>query len=198
MSNDDDDFSGITQESFDLLLHWLNPDRDEAGQKYEKIRLRLIKLFACRGRPDAEDLADKAISRVTKKVKQVVVDYEGDPALYFYGVARKVYLEILRPKAIVQEEEFSSPVINPQELEAAEELEQEYSCLELCMEKLPKHNRHLVLEYYQEEKGAKIDHRKRLSQELGIALNALRIRAHRIRVQLQKCMEQCVEKAPVH
>ena len=39
----------LTQEAFDALLAWLDPEREAAGRKYEEIRLRLIKLFTCRG-----------------------------------------------------------------------------------------------------------------------------------------------------
>src|ERR687885_224752 len=87
----------LTQAAFDSLLAWLDADRDQAGEKYECIRLRLIKIFTCRGRPDAEELADETINRVTLKATQVAKDYVGDPALYFYGVAQKVFLESVRP-----------------------------------------------------------------------------------------------------
>ena len=39
----------LTQELFDTLLDWLDPDRERAGQKYETIRLKLIKIFTSRG-----------------------------------------------------------------------------------------------------------------------------------------------------
>ena len=63
------------------------------------------------------------------------------------------------------------------------------------MQRLTADNRKLVLQYYQEEKQAKIDHRKLLAEQLGIALNALRIRAHRIRASLQECVQNCVREA---
>jgi hypothetical protein len=44
----------------------------------------------------AEELADEVINRVSKKLPQIVDIYVGDPALYFYGVARKVHREYLR------------------------------------------------------------------------------------------------------
>src|SRR6266571_4389824 len=86
----------LTQDAFDSLLDWLNADRVLAGKKYEAIRLRLIKIFTCRGCPEAEDLADETINRVTARVEEVANTYEGDPALYFYGVAQKLHLEYLR------------------------------------------------------------------------------------------------------
>jgi hypothetical protein len=39
----------LTQELFDTLLGWLDPDRERAGDKYETVRIRLIKVFTCRG-----------------------------------------------------------------------------------------------------------------------------------------------------
>jgi DNA-directed RNA polymerase specialized sigma24 family protein len=176
--------STLTQEAFDSLLSWLDADREQAGRKYEQIRQRLIKIFTCRGRPDAEELADETINRVTLKVFEVSAGYVGDPALYFYGVAQKVFLEALRTRP---------PVVVPQPIPKSEEIEKEFECLEQCMEQLSSANRELVLEYYQNDKREKIDHRKNLAEKLGIAQNALRIRAYRIRAALQQCVKRCFE-----
>ena len=175
----------LTQEAFDKLLAWLDPNRDQAGKKYEEIRLRLIKIFTCRGCTDAEALTDETINRVTSKVEAIADDYTGDPALYFYGVAHKVHLEYLRTKP--------APALPPP-VEPDDETEQEYDCLEHCIERLTRDNRELVLQYYQEEKQAKINHRKLLAGQLGIALNALRIRAFRIRMALLRCVQDCLEQ----
>ncbi|MBC7931063.1 MAG: hypothetical protein H7Z38_10930 [Rubrivivax sp.] len=175
----------LTQTAFDSLLTWLDDDRDRAGEKYEQIRRRLIKVFTCRGRHDAEELADETINRVTLKAPELSKEYVGDPSLYFYGVAQKVFLESLRkpPAAPL-------PAATPE----PEELERDYECLERCMEQLSPNSRALALEYYREDRRAKIDHRKEMAQRLGIALNALRIRAYRIRAALQQCVQACVEQ----
>lgn len=178
----------LTQESFDALLAWLDPEREAAGRKYEDIRLRLIKIFACRGCYEPEDLADETINRVSKKLKEIASTYSGDPARYFYGVANKVHLEYLRRRP--------AP-FPPAPSEVSDNLEKEYACLERCVQNLSVNNRVLVLQYYQEEKRAKIDHRKHLAAQLGIAVNALRIRACRIRAALQECVTNCLEEAAV-
>jgi RNA polymerase sigma factor (sigma-70 family) len=191
----------ITQQAFDQLLNWLDSDRDSAGSKYEKIRVRLIKIFVCRGCYDADDLADETINRVTAKLGEIAASYSGDPALYFYGVAQKVHLEYLRKKPLVGASLASGREPGGQTVwppEVADGVEHEYACLEQCMDRLPPENRRLVLEYYQEERRAKIDHRKQLADQLGIALNALRIRAHRLRGQLQQCLQSCLEQTPAH
>ncbi|MGH9872439.1 MAG: RNA polymerase sigma factor [Pyrinomonadaceae bacterium] len=172
----------LTQESFDDLLDWLDPNREGAGRKYEDIRLRLIKIFTCRGCHEAEDLTDETLNRVSKKLPEIRNNYEGDPARYFYGVANKVHLEYVRRK----------PVPLPPPPDNSDDLEREYECLERCIEELRPDHRGLVLQYYQEEKRTKIDRRKQLAEQLGIALNALRIRAHRIRGSLYECVRNCV------
>jgi DNA-directed RNA polymerase specialized sigma24 family protein len=176
----------LTQEAFDALLAWLDPNREAAAQRYETIRLRLIKIFACRGCSEAEDLADETINRVTSKLTEIQAGFAGDPARYFYGVANKIHLEYLRRKPV-------PPPPEPKTESAESELE--YQCLDRCVEKLTAEHRDLVLSYYQEQRHAKIEHRKQLAAKLGIAVNALRIRAHRIRVSLQQCVKQCVQDA---
>jgi DNA-directed RNA polymerase specialized sigma24 family protein len=176
----------LTQESFETLLAWLAPDRDEAGRKYETIRIRLIKVFTCRGCAEADDLADETINRVTSRLADIRDTFIGDPALYFYGVANKVHLEYLRRKP--------APPLPPAQPDS-DDIEKEYACLEKCLEELPPNNRDLLLQYYREEKRAKIEHRRQLAEQLGIALNALRIRAHRVRNVLQECVQTCVQEA---
>ncbi|MFY9554259.1 MAG: hypothetical protein WAV20_02955 [Blastocatellia bacterium] len=175
----------ISQDAFDKFLTWLNPDREQAGAKYEDIRRRLIKIFACRGCPSCEDLADETINRVIRRMQEIADSYTGDPALYFYGVARNVHLEYVKKGPTP----LPTPLPDP-----PEQKEKEYACLEQCMKVLTMENRQLVLEYYKEEKQAKIVHRRELAVRLGIALNALRIRAHRIRASLQGCVENCVKQ----
>lgn len=180
---------GLSQDNFDELLAWLHPRRDEAGKIYEDIRQRLIKIFSYRGCPVAEDLADETINRVANKVREIKSTFVGNPSSYFHGVARYVYLEYVKkipeplPPGLVSESE------DPRESELA------YNCLESCMSHLTPGNRELVLQYFQDEKRAKIDHRKELTRRLGITLNALRIRTHRLCASLKKCMQECLRAA---
>ena len=75
------------------------------------------------------------------------------------------------------------------------QVELEYRCLERCIESLSEENRYLLLKYYGAEGSSKVEQRKRLAEELGIAPNALRIRAYRIRLGLQDCVEKCIERS---
>lgn len=189
----------LTQDAFDTLLAWLDPDRDRAGQKYEQIRLRLIKIFTCRGCYDAEDLADETINRVVARVEGISSGYDGNPVRYFYGVAQKVHLEYLRLTVAKQADvDLDTAAHKISSVNDSSEDEAAYACLESCLDHLPESSRKLVIGYYQQEKHAKIDHRKLLASELGIAVNALRIRAHRIRRGLEQCVRDCVAQQPAH
>ena len=175
----------LDQDQLDRLLAWLDPDRNKAGVLYEWIRRRLIKIFMCRGSPISEELADLTINRVARKLPEIQSSYTGDPARYFCGVAHNIFRESLRtdkPPAVMQ----------PARVPADEDEERRFACLEKCIEKLAEIERDLVIAYYQEEKHAKIDHRKKLAEQLGVGLNALRIRAHRIRERLHDCAEDCL------
>ena len=177
----------LNSDAFEALLGWLAPDREEAGKRYEEIRRRLIRIFACRGCAEPDMLADETINRVAQKVEDLATTYEGDPALYFYGVANKIHLEQLKK-------------VRPQVIEWREPEEDEYAaefeCLERCMDTLTMNNRDLVLKYYDHEKDAKIEQRRHLAQTLNIGLNALRIRAHRIRIILYRCITGCLDQSP--
>jgi DNA-directed RNA polymerase specialized sigma24 family protein len=181
-------FDDISQEQFDRLLRWLDPDREGAGIKYESIRKRLIKIFVCRGSKTPEELADQTINRVARKLPEIQAEYVGEPAHYFCGVASNVFRESLKKDRTRATR--LPPLATEDEVD-----EQDYACLEKCIAKLSGYDRDLVLGYYQEEKHAKIDHRKKLAEQLGIGLNALRIRACRIRASLQECVELCRSEA---
>ena len=178
----------LNQESFESLLQWLHSDREQAGKRYEDIRARLIKIFGSRGCAEPDVLADETINRVAKRVKEISQTYAGDPALYFYGVANKIYMEQLRKQKPI---ERLPPVPDMDDYEA------EYVCLEGCIGHLPARSRDLVLQYYEHEQQDKIVQHQRLAERFGIGLNALRIRAHRARLVLRKCIINCLEKKSV-
>jgi RNA polymerase sigma factor (sigma-70 family) len=184
----------ITEEAFDKFLSWLHPDREQAGKKYEAIRRHLIIILNCRGCAESDELADEAINRVIRRAQQIADTYQGDPVPYFITVANNLFLEYVakRPIWLEMPEELAQPP------EPEPEAEREYECLERCVQKLTPANRDIVLQYYQENKQAKIDHRKKLAREMGIALNALRIRAYRIRASLEQCMDECLASHPAH
>lgn len=170
----------LTPEAFELLLQWLDPDRGKAGAQYEAIRHRLITFFSGRGCWEADLLTDRTIAVVAGKVPQLIGHYEGKPVYYFIGVARKIYQVWLR-----SQRRTPRPPPPP-----AGWTEQDYKCLEQCLEKLAPHARLTFEEYYVRRESD----RENLAKELGISLNALRIRVHRIRESLKSCVKDCLDR----
>lgn len=169
--------------SFDELL---------SSPRFEELRSRLIRIFARRGCSIPEDLADETVSRVLSKLPEIAPTYEGDPVRFFHAVARNVYLEYTRRPRTVQIEE-NLDWRDPRGDEAPSS-EAKYECLETCMGRLSPDDRWVIGEYYRHRKGAKIDNRKELAAHLGIAMNALRIKAYRIRRCLHDCVFDCMKK----
>jgi RNA polymerase sigma factor (sigma-70 family) len=184
----------LTEEALNKFLFWLDPDREQAGKKYEDIRRHLIIILTCRGCTEAEELADETINRVIRRAQQMADTYQGEPAAYFITVAHNLYLEYVAKRRTWAD----LPLELPQPPEPELEEERNYECLEQCIEGLTPANRNIVLNYYQEIKQAKIDHRKKLAEDLGITPNALRIQAYRIRVNLERCIDECLTSALAH
>ena len=176
--------SNVTEEEFDRLLAWLGDTPEIAAHRYESIRQGLIMVFISRQCMDAEDLADETIDRVAKKLKDIADNYEGSPERYFYGVAKKVFLEYTRQKL--------PPVVVPPPEEPDEETEAYHDCLDACLERLTPENRNLILDYYGEKKRHKIASRKNLREQMSLKAGALRARTFRIRATLEKCVRQCL------
>ena len=176
----------ITQQGFDALLSWLNPDRELAASKYETIRGGLVRIFGAKGFSNAEDLADETINRVATRLSEIRETYVGEPAAYFRGVARNLVFEERRRKEIPTDTiPFSH---NPAAIQG-----DEFECLMRCLQFMTNHNRELILDYHVYEGHDKIETHKAIARELGISEGALRLRAHRIRVELEDCVIGCTK-----
>jgi RNA polymerase sigma-70 factor (ECF subfamily) len=183
--------STITQEGFDRFLSRLNQDRELAGQEYERVRGRLILYFQCRDIVQAEDCADEVINRVILKLE--TGHQIRELVTYVFGVARMVLLETHRSQSRVQEIE-DEHMISPMPSDEDDQLQRQIDCLKRCLQSLPAEDRDLITQYYQEQKRAKINLRQELAQRFGIDLNALRVRAYRLRSSLQKCVRKCARE----
>jgi DNA-directed RNA polymerase specialized sigma24 family protein len=146
----------------------------------------LIRIFVSRGFSDAEDLADETINRVMKRLPEIRDTYVGDRARYFHGVARFIILEMNRRKEVAVEE---VPVV-PTEPDVHTD---EYDCLEKCLRFLSADKREMILDYYTYDGRDKIEQHQRMAHELGITDGALRGRAHHVRGNLEKCIQQCMK-----
>lgn len=186
--------SAIPPESFEEILAWLNPDRELAGAMYVQLRHDLSKLFIWRGCSDPEGMTDEVFDRVARKVASIRPTYEGDPRLYFRGVANNLIKESVKKIGThVSLDDVDLSTRQTTENENEEEAIAREECLQSCLQVLDSDKRELIKAYYAEQKQAKIDHRSKLAEDLGIKLPALRVRLFRIRESLVQCIERCLK-----
>lgn len=185
--------STIPPDSFDEILAWFNADREVAATIYVQLRHALNRIFTWNRCSDSEGLTDEAIDRVAKNVHQLRQTFEGDPRLYFYGVARNLIKEnrrIVMTQTSLEENDPAAPI---SEVENETAIMRE-ECLHSCLQKVSSEQRELILSYYAKEKQAKIAHRIEMARRLGISPETLRVRTYRIRAALEQCVERCLNR----
>jgi DNA-directed RNA polymerase specialized sigma24 family protein len=180
----------LTQQAFDKLLVHFSPNREEAGQQYESVHLKLVRYFQKQSIDSAENRADVVMNRVARRIDEGI-QIDNVPA-YAFRVAYLVFLEALKEPAHAEIDAATGPAIQIQPEFEDPEQDPRLHCFDLCLEKLSGEQRGLILHYYREEGQSKIQLRKRLADRLKISLDALRIRAHRIRKSLEECITKCL------
>ena len=194
----------VNQAAFDRLLAMLDADRDRAGEKYELIRQKLTKFFQWRGCASADDLADRVIDRGARRIEEGAEIHTHDVYLFFHGIAinllREHWKDVQKHEVKALEDLPDSQRVgaeDPAQTNRAaterESQERKLGCLDGCVRKLPPQQLVLITQYHQGEGGAKIAKRNELARQLGIPLNALRIRAYRIRGELETCVAGCMK-----
>lgn len=176
----------LTPEEFDALLAMLDPDREVAGQTYERIRNRLIGIFEWRSCAHPEDLTDETFNRVARKAAEGLIIELRNPLPYIIGVARHVFQEWLRKQQ--KENQIAENADWPPPAPPEEEPDFRLVHVRQCLETLAADQKRLLLRYHEDEQ--RIRSRKDLCDELGIPMNALRIRVHRLRRKVEACVEE--------
>ncbi len=176
----------LTEAALNKLLEQLHPERSEAGERYERIRRKLVQFFRWERAEFPEEHADETLNRVARKLaaSEPIVDVER----YIYGVARMILHEVdqqrRRHKAAIQEMKHAPAAKGDVEEVALA------SVLWDCLLSLPQQARTFILRYYEGDKQARIRNRRAMSEEQAIPLNALRNRALRLRERLEECVEK--------
>jgi DNA-directed RNA polymerase specialized sigma24 family protein len=174
----------LTADAFDRLLSALDPDRERAAAAYEQLRHRIIGLLRWWGAPAPEQLADATLDRVARKLADGTRIPAGSLGAYVRGVARLVFYESSRERLSPLTGQEAAPV-------ATAEISVAGECLDRCLSKWDPAERDLLLRYYGVGKAS--DVRKKMADELGISMTALRIRTHRLRVRVERCVGRCLQ-----
>jgi DNA-directed RNA polymerase specialized sigma24 family protein len=195
------DGQGLSRLAFSRLLEWLDDGVDSGGETYVEMRRRLVSYFDRRNRPTSDELADETLNRIGKTLEKDGSIATTPPARYCYVVAKYVFLEDVRREQVharrrdqrrVHADAWASRTghhAHPDEDAAASE--QRLERLDHCLQNLKPDQRDLIVEYYRDTGHDKIARRRDMAKRLGISMNALGIRACRIRAALEACLDVC-------
>lgn len=172
----------LTRDAWNQLLRALDPDAAQAASRYEELRRHLIALARARGLPCPEDLADQALDHVAWRLVRGALR-EGDVAPYLRGVARQIADDAGRQHRRERAPDPSTLSQPPAWLD-----DDPLSRLCRCLDALPRSERQTLLEYETGIGYDRIRRRKALAAELGIPMNALRVRVHRLRTRVTAMM----------
>jgi len=180
----------LSREALERLLALLDPDPAKAARRFQQLRSKLTRLFEWRGARFPEDLTDETISRVARKLEEGIEIRAEDPFRYFCGVAHLVFKEVLRERK--RERQLLDPGAWTLREEAAdpEPDDERMEVLQQCLDRLSDPSRELILDYHEGERRDRIENRRAMAERLGVPLNALRIRVHRIRTKLERCVKK--------
>jgi len=189
----------LSASAFDRLLRWLGEDADSDGRRYLELRRRLVAYFDRKNCPAPDELADETLNRVARRLEEEDVDESEAPARYCYIVARFVFMEHLRGErkenALLENMRRQGRADGPAMSDASEEKDAEERALdylERCVGELGPAEREIITRYYIGEERVKIENRRALARELGLTVNALSVRACRIRTRLEDCLRRCL------
>jgi RNA polymerase sigma factor (sigma-70 family) len=178
----------FVQEDLDRLLNFLDPDRDCAAVRYEKLRRDMITLFSKRMLPCPEDLADESFNRVMRRLRNSGQSEIDSAAAYLITVAKNLCLEYTAKQNMLVsledgdfEKEFFKNQVSGPDLD-----DRVFEAMEKALNKLPVESRKFILTYHQVDKRGKKEAREAMAKEYGLTVNALRLRAYRIREKLKK------------
>ena len=193
----------LNPQAFRQFLSWLDEGVESGGERYLEMRRRLARYFDRRNCALSDDLADETLNRVARKLEEKGEIVGASPAHYCYIVAKFVFLEFGRRSEHNQTslDDAQGPgrvmpslaVPSRPDVEAVAK-EKLFDCLERCLGKLQPEDRELILDYYRGEQRAKIERRSELAARFGLTMNALSIRACRIRSKLEICVSTCAKQ----
>jgi DNA-directed RNA polymerase specialized sigma24 family protein len=176
--------------AYHKLLACFSDDEEEAGKQLLSAQLKLVRFFEWHMIDSPESCADETIDRAARRIDEGerIDNLMG----YLNGIAHYVLMEKRKPTPLEPLPIDLADRMSFDPLAEDDEYEALLRCLDACLEELEAEERTVILGYYQEEKRAKINFRKQMADRLAVGLNALRIRAFRIRTKLEECLTECM------
>lgn len=194
--------SVLTANSFELLLNRLDGDALRAAEKYETLRLKIVKFLTWKGCPEstADALADETLDRTAGKLGagETIENLNA----YALQVARFVWLEHSRKRKedAVGDDKMPENFVQPDIEILRDAADVRLRCLRKCLAETISNDddRRLIIGYYDADAGEKNkDARKNLADGLGLTMTTLKVKACRLRERLERCINDCAAKLNV-
>ena len=181
--------------SFQILLDRLDPDPEIAAEKYENIRIKIVHLVRWRGCAEshADELADRTLDRVAEKI--AAGEQIENVNAFAAAVARFIWLEHSRKNRIDAVGDDLPEIPVETDLSFLDDPDERMKCLRRCIAtKFTDDEKRLVINYYDTDGAEKAKTaRRRLAETFGLTVNAMKVRACRLRMRLEACINDCVE-----
>lgn len=177
----------VGQKEFDALLDLLSENREEAGEKYERLRAGLLRYFRYKGCFEPSELVDETFDRVARRADTFDPDLSEHPERFFYGFASRIALEYRRGLARLVPLDGSEPANNSIVEERINDSDLEH--LERCLGALETADFELITEYHSLDGQARIELRQKMCVRLNATPTAVYARVSRIRTKLKRCIE---------
>jgi DNA-directed RNA polymerase specialized sigma24 family protein len=171
----------LTSTALAKFMERVGESSEDAAEKYEDLRTRLIRFFEWQGCHTPEDSADTTFDRAIQKIDAgaIVPNVER----FIYGIARYVLKECRKI------EDLKVPLsLAPETAQADTSDDIFLICLEQCLRELSSGGRAMLLEYHSG------NNRDELAGKHGLTLNALRIRIFKLTKNLEECAVPCVAR----
>jgi DNA-directed RNA polymerase specialized sigma24 family protein len=184
----------LNKDALEDLLRAFHADREQASHDYQALRERLIRFFQWNRTEMPEELADEVLDRLARRLNLSSEQIQ-DPVRYAVGIARLLLQEqrrknLRREKALAELQQSS---LDADRREQERILQQERAeLLQQCLQSLPEQSRELIFRYYDVDEAA--DYRQQMARAYGISINALRNRALRIRMDLERQLARRLQK----
>jgi DNA-directed RNA polymerase specialized sigma24 family protein len=184
---------GVSKDDFEHFLLTLDSDKDNAAEKFLRLRAGIESFFEWRDCENIEELTDIVFDRVVRKI--VAGEEVENIEAFSVSIARFVVLEHKRKSVRMTElNEIEDRESFADRIENDDLKRRNIDCLRKCLGKLPEKKRRLLLEYFDTEETTMITKRRGLAEKLELSLNSLRIRVSRLKSKLERCTKDCCEK----
>ncbi len=176
------------------LIRRLDPDPENAWQKYRDLRERLVKFFQWNQSQDPEESADEVLDRVGRKPDEEEIR---NVAEFVIGVARNVLREGYKKSQRESHidgwegggESLAEPRDREEEIVSGLDHHTRLEALRRCLEDLKPEERSLAIDYYSAVEEKQKEHRRKLAAAAGVTMITLRVRANRLRDRLENCVD---------